>query len=389
VPHLESFQFVQKKPHTIPQTNFLIPDCSFLGALTMKEFLFFELDNFTPWTFSTLWFLRVDVNVKVKGVRMLCLNHNKDESEGKSITLAYPNPTESNELLQSLFRSEDSLKSLCLSHTLLKVGTNNIAFKYSLKTLILHRVELQYSDINKNQGFSSFLNQFPSLKKLSISVIPHMTINFDDDFRTCRNTLESICFANVGFLTYNRNKRSVLPFSRCEELYLDQCHWPSIMSEHLSMLFPKLKRVAVRSKESHLRPSCKFFTELLEIKPLQRITIWNLNAEELGGCINGTNTSGVSKSAVYKFLVKAGMKFKESEEPINSNKSGRNCCKFDVPDFILEKVWSHDEWKWNTVIQGGNDAFQKEEFHQTHYMLSMLDSFYSDFSLLYRVECRM
>jgi hypothetical protein len=27
-----------------------------------------------------------------------------------------------------------------------------------------------------------------------------------------------------------------------------------------------------------------------------------------------------------------------------------NCCKFDGPDFILEKVWSHDERKWNIVM---------------------------------------
>ncbi|XP_035705140.1 uncharacterized protein LOC110846163 isoform X2 [Folsomia candida] len=329
LPNLDTFYFYLKPDDPALAPPALLPDRSFMCGLSSKDFLFFEKNRIVPWEFKDLWGLVEAAEIFYSLT---------EETELKSLCVTASNFAE----VEDAYISSMDLCSVFSA-------TSN-----KLTTLVLQGVEF------KNPiSAIKFINLFPNLKYLSLYIVNNISIDFQIDLQQ-RATLEKITLSKVDIKTYKKRK-GVIPFVKCEELYLDVCSWPPVFGEHFSLLFPNLRKVVIRSM-GHCRCSARLFTELLEIKPLKHIAICTYPGPE-DPAFNNPNLNiflppnGVSKKAVFNFLTKAGVQL-NAEGP-------------EVPNFILEK--NFDANKWKTIPDAENDLLD-----QMHFELSMLDRFFDD-----------
>jgi hypothetical protein len=164
LPKLKSYVYFQEYE---PKGS---PNRSFLCGMTMKEFLFFEIQSKKQWTYSDIYFLGVDILVQVNGVTFFDVSPSKAQ-----ILMTNPILPYSCDLMKSIISENAPLKKLCIYGS--SISNADKINGSELETLLLYNVDLD------KQYAIRLANSSSKLKNLSIYIKDKLsTVQMSSEF---------------------------------------------------------------------------------------------------------------------------------------------------------------------------------------------------------------
>jgi hypothetical protein len=133
-------------------------------GMSMQEILFFQVESKREWTYSDIYFMGVDILVKVNGVTCLDVSPSKAQ-----ILMTNPVKSFQSNLMESIIYDQTPLKKLCMYGS--SISDADQIYGSELETLILYNVDVTKQNAIRLANFSPKLKALSIYKKDKLSIV--------------------------------------------------------------------------------------------------------------------------------------------------------------------------------------------------------------------------